>query len=102
MEGKTLLRAAIVVSCLALTALGYQNSNGDNSDVIPIASKAACSLDGCSATLSQTSRSSFGHDYSFQVRDGSGHKAATRTVVVECKRELVLVGDWSCHPKPGN
>ncbi|HVY27557.1 MAG TPA: hypothetical protein VHB79_13455 [Polyangiaceae bacterium] len=100
MEGKSMLRAAIVVSCLAITFLGYQNASGDNSDVIPIASRAACPTPTtCSASLSQTARSSFSQDYSFQVQDGVGPKAPTRTVVVECKRALIFVGDWSCAPK---
>lgn len=103
MEGKTLLRVAIVVSCLAITALGYQNASGDNSDVIPIASRAACPTPTtCSASLSQTARSSFSQDYSFQVQDGLGPSAKTRTVVVECKRALIFAGDWSCAQKLGN
>ncbi|SRR5258706_7862932 len=102
MEGKTLLRVAIVVVCLAVTVLGYENSNGDNSDVIPLASKAACSSDACTAVLSQTARSSFGHDYSFQVRQGASPTAPTHTLVVECKRALIFVGDWACNVKTGN
>jgi len=103
MEGKSLLRAVIIVSCLAVTVLGYENASGDNSDVIPIASRAACPTPTtCSASLSQSSRSSFGQDYSFQVQDGLGPKASTRSVVVECKRALIFLGDWSCHQKFGN
>lgn len=103
MEGKGMLRAAIVVSCLAITFLGYQNASGDNSDVIPLASRAACPTPTtCSASLSQTARSSFSQDYSFQVQDGAGPKAPTRTVVVECKRAFIFAGDWSCAPKTSN
>lgn len=99
MEGKTLLRAAIIVSCVAVTALGLQNSNGDNSDVVALATKAACSSADCEATLGQTSRSSFGHEYAFQTRQGSGRNAVLRGVVVACRRELYLVGAWSCAPR---
>lgn len=103
MEGKSLLRVAIVVSCLAVTVLGYQNASGDNSDVIPIASRAACPTPTtCSASLNQTARSSFSQDYSFTVQDGVGPKAPTRNIVVECKRALIFVGDWSCAPKTSN
>lgn len=103
MEGKSLVRIAIVVSCLAVTFLGYQNASGDNSDVIPIASRAACPTPtSCSASLNQTARSSFSQDYSFTVQDGSGPKATTRSVVVECKRAFIFAGDWSCQPKTGN
>lgn len=99
MEGKTLLRVFIVVSCLAVTALGYRNSNGDNTDAIALATKAACSGDGCSASLGQQARSSFGHEYSFTVQ-GTGAKGGSHNVIVACKRELVFVGDWHCQPKP--
>ena len=99
MEGKTLLRVFIVVSCLAVTALGYRNSNGDNTDAVALATKAACSgQDGCSASLGQQARSSFGHEYSFNVQ-GKGDKGSHQ-VVVECKREFVFVGDWHCQAKP--
>jgi hypothetical protein len=102
MEGKTLLRVTIVVLCLAVTALGYQNSNGDNSDVIPVATRAAC--DGgapdCTASLGQTARSSFGHEYLFHVQGvKGGTPGIKRDVVIECKRAAIFVGDWSCKPK---
>ncbi|HEY6079032.1 MAG TPA: hypothetical protein VIW29_09530 [Polyangiaceae bacterium] len=100
MEGKTLLRVFIVVSCLAVTALGYRNSNGDNTDAIALATKAACRGDDCSASLGQQARSSFGHEYSFAVVTGKGAKGGGGTVIVECKRELVFIGDWHCQPKP--
>jgi hypothetical protein len=100
MEGKTLLRAAVVVTCLALTALGYRNSNGDNTDAVALATKAACSGEGCSVSLGQQSRSSFGGEYSFSVTGGKGDKpGVTRQVVVACQRELIFIGDWKCTPK---
>ena len=103
MEGKTLLRVTIVVLCLAVTGLGYQNSNGDNSDVLPIATRAACDggAPSCTASLGQTARSSFGHEYLFHVlgvKDGT--PGIKRDVVIECKRAAIFIGDWSCKPKP--
>jgi hypothetical protein len=100
MEAKSALRIAIVVSCLALTALGYRNSNGENADAVAIATKAACGNDECIAVLGQTSRSSFGHEYSFQVRGAKEPTSAARQLIVACKRELIFVGDWACAPKP--
>lgn len=100
MEAKTLLRIAIVTSCLALTALGYRNSNGDNSEAIALATKAACgSIDGCQASLGQQARSSFGHEYSFTVSASGTPRAPNKNVIVECKRDLIFVGDWQCKPK---
>ena len=99
MEGKTFLRIAIVTICLAVTALGYRNSNGDNTEAVALATKAACTSqgDGCGASLGQQSRSSVGHEYSFSVT--SGGKGASKNVIVECKRDLVFIGDWKCTPK---
>jgi hypothetical protein len=99
MEGKTLLRVFVFVSCIAVTGLGYRNSNGDNSDAIAVATKAACSGDGCSASLEQQARGSFGHEYSFKVETTSGAKKGSQQVIVACSRELTLVGDWHCAPK---
>lgn len=100
MEGKTLVRVAIVTLCLALTGLGYRNSNGDNSEAVALATQAACDGEGCQASLSQQARSSFGHEYSFSVSGGAATpKGATRNVIVACKRELIFVGDWKCQPQ---
>ncbi len=99
MEGKTLLRVFIFVSCVALTALGYRNSNGDNTDAIAAATHAACSSDECSASLGQQSRGSFGHEYSFQVERTLAGKKTSQQVIVSCDREMVLIGDWKCTNK---
>lgn len=100
MEGKTLMRVFMLVSCVALTALGYRNSNGDNSDAIAAATHAACGSDDCSASLEQQARGSFGHEYSFKVERTVAAKKTSQQVIVSCEREMVLVGDWHCGPKP--
>ena len=100
MEGRTLLRVGIFVSCVAFTALGYRNSNGDNSDAIAAATTVACSSDDCSASLEQQARGSFGHEYSFQVETTSGAKKSSQQVIVACSREFTLIGDWHCALKP--
>jgi hypothetical protein len=100
MEGKTLFRVFIVTLCLALTGLGYRNSNGDNTEAVALATKAACGgADGCSASLGQQARSSFGHEYSFSVAGAANAKGRTKNVIVECKRDLIFIGDWKCTPK---
>jgi hypothetical protein len=99
MEGRTVLRIVILVSCLGLTGLGYRNSNGDNTDAVAFATRAACGDADCSASLEQQARGSFGHEYGFRVeRTVSGKKREER-VIVACERALVLVGDWKCAPK---
>jgi hypothetical protein len=105
MEGKTLLRVFLFVTCIGLTALGYRNSNGDNSDAIAIATRTACAADDCSASLTQQSRGSFGHEYSFNVERTVANKKTSSQAIVSCEREMVLIGDWRCQNKsrgPGN
>lgn len=99
MEGRTLVRIGIVVACVAFTALGYRNANGDNSDAIAAATKAACGADECSATLEQQARGSFGHEYGFRTERQVNGKKVSAQVIVACEREQVLIGDWRCRPK---
>lgn len=99
MEGRTLLRAAIFVTCVALTGLGYRNSNGDNTDAVAAATRVACPVDDCSASLEQQARGSFGHEYSFKTERSEAGKKVQKQVIVSCERELVLLGDWRCSTK---
>ncbi len=100
MEGRTLLRIGVVVTCLAVTGLGYRNSNGDNSDAVAAATRAACgATEPCSASLEQQSRGSFGHEYAFRVERTAAGKKTSGQVIVACQRELLLLGDWACKPK---
>jgi hypothetical protein len=99
MEGKTLLRVFIFVTCIGLTALGYRNSNGDNSDAIAVATQSACGGGDCSAALTQQARGSFGHEYSFNVARTVANKKSSSQVIVSCEREMVLIGNWKCVNK---
>lgn len=99
MQGRTVLRILVLVTCVGLTALGYRNTNGDNTDAITAATRAACGEADCAASLEQQARGSFGHEYGFRVeRTVSGKKRQER-VIVACDREMVLIGDWKCAPK---
>ena len=99
MEGRTLMRIAVFVTCVAVTAAGYRNSNGDNSDAIAAATRAACGSDDCSASLEQQARGSFGHEYSFKTERTVANKKTSQQVIVACQREMVFLGDWHCAPK---
>jgi hypothetical protein len=99
MEGRTVLRVVVLVSCVALTALGFRNSNGDNTDAIALATRAACGETDCSASLEQQARGSFGHEYGFRVERTVNGKKRQEQVIVACERELVLLGDWKCADK---
>jgi hypothetical protein len=99
MQGRTLVRIGVVVVCLAVTGLGYRNSNGDNADAIAAATRAACNSEPCSASLSQESRGSFGHEYKFATERTVAGKKESGQVIVACEREQVLIGAWQCHLK---
>jgi hypothetical protein len=99
MEGRTLLRIGVVVACLAFTGLGYRNSNGDNTDAVAAATRAACGADPCQASLEQQSRGSFGHEYGFKTERTAGAKKTSGRVIVACEREQVLIGEWQCRVK---
>lgn len=99
MEARTLFRVGMLVLCVALTGLGYRNSNGDNSDAVAAATQAACGSDDCSASLEQQARGSFGHEYSFRTERTEAGKKVQKQVIVSCERELVLIGDWHCASK---
>jgi hypothetical protein len=99
MQARTLLRIVVIVSCVGLTALGYRNSNGDNSDAIALATQAACGSDPCSASLEQQARGSFGHEYGFKVARTVNGKQKLEQAIVACEREMVFIGDWKCEQK---
>jgi hypothetical protein len=99
MEGRTLLRIAVIVACVGLTALGYRNSNGDNTDAIAAATRAACGSDPCSASLEQQARGSFGHEYGFKVERTVDGKKKLEQAIVACEREMVFLGEWKCGQK---
>lgn len=99
MQARTLLRVTVLVACVAVTALGYRNSNGDDTDAVAAATKAACGAEPCRASLEQTARGSFGHEYGFKTERAAAGKKQTAQVIVACERELVFVGDWKCKIK---
>ncbi len=101
MEGRTLVRIFILVTCIGLTALGFRNSNGDNTDAVAAATRAACGTEPCSASLQQQARGSFGHEYSFRVERSVAGKKVQEQAIVSCERELLLLlGEWKCTAKP--
>lgn len=102
MQARTLVRIAVLVVCIAVTGLGYRNTNGDNSDAVAAATAAACSTaagQACSANLEQTARGSFGHEYGFETTRTQGGKQTKQKLIVACERALLLIGDWQCKPK---
>jgi len=72
---------------IVLSILGLLNVYSDNSEVIKMASRVACSA--CEARLIQSGRSPIAQTLTFQT-------APATLVVVECKREFIFLGDYAC------
>jgi hypothetical protein len=102
MEGKSLFRAVFATICLAGTALGLANTYGDNSEVKALAQRTACGAPNCSINDLHQARSAFSQSFGFQtalVQKGKSGRSAS--VDVECKRKLVLIGDYECAVTSG-
>ena len=97
MESRTVVRLVVAVICIAATALGLENTYGDNSEVKALAQKTACGSPGCSISVLRESRSAFSQSFGFQtslVQRGKNERSAS--VDVECKRKQLLLGEYEC------
>jgi hypothetical protein len=105
-ERSGLTRAVVMAICLGVTALGLNNVYGDNADVMKLAESAACGSGNCAFNVLRQERSPFSQKFGFQVRVTEKGRDRSATADVECKREYVLVGAYTCAltsggvPKP--
>ena len=88
-------RVVVPVVCLGATVLGLINVYGDSSEVERLAETAACGAPGCAAQQVGGSRTPLAHQYTYQL-----DLKTTRTRTVECQREYVLAGDYTCTLLP--
>ena len=94
---KSLIRPLIAFLCIALTALGLNNTYGDNSAEKALAEQIACSADGCTAKLLSESRSAISQTFGFQTAVMKQGRATDNKVVqIECQRAYIFLGDYSC------
>ena len=102
MEARTAVRAVIAVVCLGATVLGLLNTYGDDSEVKALAEKTACGAPSCSVSLLHEARSAFTQSFGFQTSLAEKGKASkSASVDVECKRKLLLLGDYECAVTSG-
>lgn len=87
-------RFAVTAVLLAATALGLVNVYGDISSALQAAERLACGQTPC-VRLLRTERTPLRQQFTFQT---SLSPAATRSI--ECRRSLVLVGDYACQLVP--
>ena len=92
----------IAIVCLAATALGLNNTYGDNAEVKTLAEKAACGAAPCVVKTLSEHRSAFKQSFGYQtalVEKGKTTKGAS--VDIECARAYVLLGEYQCSVLSG-
>jgi hypothetical protein len=95
MQGSGTLKTIVMVVCLGATIAGLINTYGDNAEVIQLAERVACGKPDCAVTITRQSRGAFGQSFTFQT------SSKTQSVVdVDCKRSLLLVGEYACQKAP--
>jgi hypothetical protein len=102
MEARSFVRPLFAILCLGGTALGLNNTYGDNADVKALAEKTACGLSPCVVKTLNEQRSAFKQTFGYQtalVEKGKSTKGAT--VDIECKRAYVLLGEYQCRVASG-
>jgi hypothetical protein len=99
---RSLVRVGFMVVCLAATALGLNNTYGDDTVVKALAEKTACGGAQCSVKILRENRSAFTQSFSYQtslVESGKSDRNATADV--ECQRAFYLLGDYACSLTSG-
>lgn len=88
---KQVLRSAFSLTLIVLSVLGLMNVYSDNSEVVAMAGRVACA--SCQPRLVQAGRSPIAQTLTFQT-------GPQNLVVIECKRSLYFLGEYSCSPSP--
>lgn len=97
MAAHAIVRPLVALICLAGTALGLNNTYGDNSEVRALAEQTACGKQQCSVKTLHEARSAFEQTFGFQtalVEKGKPGRGAS--VDVACQRALYLLGQYQC------
>ena len=97
MSARSIFRATFAAVCLAGTALGLNNTYGDDTEVKALAEKTACGSASCSVKMLRESRSALKQSYAYQtslVEKGKSGRSAS--VDVECARAYFLLGEYRC------
>ena len=101
-EARSLVRPLFALLCLSATALGLNNTYGDNTDVKALAEKTACGTAPCVVKTLREQRSAFKQTFGYQtalVEKGKSTNSAS--VDIECARAYVLLGEYQCSVLSG-
>jgi len=96
-SARSISRALIALLCIVGTALGLNNTYGDDAEVKALAEQAACGKPTCSVKLLRENRSALKQSFAFQtalVEKGKSGRGAS--VDIDCERALLLLGDYRC------
>lgn len=93
-ETKSIIRPAVSLFCVVVTALGLYNVYGDNAEVRARAEALACGKKDCAVRITSQSRSPIGQQFEFQT------EGSTR-VTVDCRRAAWLLGGYQCEREGG-
>ena len=91
-----------MAACLAGTALGLNNTYGDDTVLKALAEKTACGSAECSVKMLNEHRSAFNAGFGFQtslVQKGKTDRSASADV--ECRRDYYLLGEYRCAVTSG-
>jgi hypothetical protein len=102
MEARALIRPLFVILCLGATALGLNNTYGDDTEVKALAEKTACGISPCVVKTLSEHRSAFKQSFGYQtalVEKGKSTHGAS--VDIECARAYVLLGEYQCRVASG-
>jgi len=96
-SARSSIRLLLMALCLIGTALGLNNTYGDDTEVKALGEKAACGSAECSVKILHESRSAFKTAFGYQTQLVEKGKATRHASVdVECRRALYLLGDYQC------
>ena len=97
MQARKIFRPLFALICLGGTALGLNNTYGDNTEVKVLAERTACGKPSCSVKTLHEGRSAFKQSFGYQTAlVEKGHTDRSASVDVECERQYALVGEYHC------
>ncbi|HEY5373577.1 MAG TPA: hypothetical protein VIK01_07805 [Polyangiaceae bacterium] len=102
MEARSIIRPLFMLVCLGGTALGLNNTYGDDTELKALAEKTACGSAKCSVKMLNEHRSAFNAAFGFQtslVQKGKTDRSASADV--ECRRDYYLLGEYHCSVVSG-
>jgi hypothetical protein len=94
---RSIVRSLFMVLCLAGTALGLNNTYGDDTELKALAEKTACGSAQCSVKMLSEHRSAFSSAFGYQTSLLEKAKVdRSASADVDCRRAFYLLGEYQC------